>query len=204
MNALDAEPYLADAPSARRGDYIQTLKGRRFWPADPRPEEVDIEEIAHALSNLCRFTGHCSEFYSVAQHSVFVWQIGGRLPGRPGLWYLLHDASEAYTGDINRPLKRGLQHVTDAGPAPIHEVEALLMDAVAARLRLPSDPPWEAIKRADNIALATEVRDLMRWDEAIWGKWLADLPLWPEPVRPLEPTAAKALFLETFRVLEAA
>src|ERR1700693_75116 len=54
----------------RKGDWIQTFTGRQFWPLDPRPEEVCIEDIAHGLSNECRFAGQCRSFYSVAQHSV--------------------------------------------------------------------------------------------------------------------------------------
>ena len=56
----------------RYGDFIQTYSGIEFYPLDPRIEEVKLLDIAHALSNICRFTGHCNEFYSVAQHSVLV------------------------------------------------------------------------------------------------------------------------------------
>ena len=79
--------------SERRGDWIQTYLGIQFWPLDPRPEEVMLFDIAHSLSNMCRFTGHCREFYSVAQHSVIVSQ---NVPREDAAWGLLHDASEAY------------------------------------------------------------------------------------------------------------
>ena len=58
--------------TARVGDWIQVYTGGQFWPLDPRPEEIHIEDIAHALALTCRFTGHCREFYSVAQHSLLV------------------------------------------------------------------------------------------------------------------------------------
>ena len=59
-------------PDARKGDWMQTFLGIQFWPMEPRVDEIQIEDIAHALSNQCRFAGHCSTFYSVAQHSVMV------------------------------------------------------------------------------------------------------------------------------------
>jgi len=86
--------------AARIGDWIQTYTGKRFWPLDPRPEDVDILDIAHSLSLLCRFTGHTSSFYSVSQHSILVAQ---EVPKRLRLWALFHDAAEAYIGDIARP-----------------------------------------------------------------------------------------------------
>ena len=87
----------------RKGDYSQLYSGNIFWTLDPRPEEVFIEDIAHALSNLCRFTGHCNTFYSVAEHCINV----SRKCSNPenALWGLLHDASEAYINDLQTPVK---------------------------------------------------------------------------------------------------
>src|SRR5271165_7548492 len=87
----------------RKGDWIQTYTGRVMYPLDPRPEEINIIDIAHALSNLCRFTGHVRTFYSVAEHSVRVSQ---HCDPKDALWGLLHDASEAYLADMSRPMKR--------------------------------------------------------------------------------------------------
>ena len=89
--------------SERVGDWIQTMSGVIFYPLDPRPEEIRIEDIAHALSHQCRFAGHCREFYSVAEHSV---RVSRELPQEFMLWGLLHDASEAYLVDLPRPIKR--------------------------------------------------------------------------------------------------
>lgn len=94
--------------------WIVTATGRKFNPLDPDPEQINLEDIAHALSNICRFTGHCREFYSVAQHSVIVsliaeaeaFDLGLINPWYLGLKGLLHDASEAYLCDVARPLKR--------------------------------------------------------------------------------------------------
>jgi hypothetical protein len=59
----------------RAGDWIQTFSGRRFYPADPRPDDMDIGDVAHALSMVCRFNGHVRFHYSVAQHAVLsAWQ----------------------------------------------------------------------------------------------------------------------------------
>lgn len=90
------------------GAWIQTFNGGGFWPLDPRPEDVRLEDVAHALALKCRYNGHCRRFYSVAQHSVLMadW-----LAARPGVqWWepvfaLLHDSGEAYLADIPSPVK---------------------------------------------------------------------------------------------------
>ena len=82
--------------------FIQTYTGLTFDLQNPTPEMVDVEDIAHALSMLCRFTGHTKEFYSVAQHSVLC---ALKAPAHLSMQALLHDAHEAYVGDLNSPLK---------------------------------------------------------------------------------------------------
>jgi uncharacterized protein len=87
----------------RKGDWMQTYSGRKFYPMDPREEEIDIEDIAHALSMICRYGGHTKAFYSVAEHCVLV---ASRCPEGLELLGLLHDAAEAYIQDFISPIKK--------------------------------------------------------------------------------------------------
>ncbi|HZP03434.1 MAG TPA: YfbR-like 5'-deoxynucleotidase [Terracidiphilus sp.] len=157
-------------------NFIRTYTGRKFWPLDPKPEEVHIEDIAHALSLTCRFTGHCKTHYSVADHSLRVSKLaaeivmgGGvgnetiiagraervRLAREIALWGLLHDASEAYLCDLPSPIKRA------PGMGQVYKLyESRLMDVIAQRFNLiPHEPV--IVKNADRMLLNTEMRDLM-------------------------------------------
>ena len=86
---------------------IRTISGKIVDLQNPAPESIDIEDIAHALSNICRFVGHLHYHYSVAEHSVHVSRlIEGSLGNKDTIMAgLLHDASEAYLGDMSTPLK---------------------------------------------------------------------------------------------------
>lgn len=142
-------------PDDARGYWIQTYTGRRFYLADPRPEDFNIEDIATALSRVCRFSGHCLQFMSVAEHSVMVMQEVMRETNDPRILRaaILHDGPEAYVGDNTRPLKAIIpQHVT---------VENRILEAMAKRydFDVPLDP---RIKRADNAVAYTEVLTNMR------------------------------------------
>lgn len=86
----------------RNTGWVQTYKGIRFFPMEPLSEEIHIEDIAHSLSMLCRFNGHCRSFYSVAEHSCHVADLCSDAAFLEGL---LHDGSEAYLTDIPKPLK---------------------------------------------------------------------------------------------------
>lgn len=133
----------------RPGDFMQTYTGRKFWPLDPRTDEVCIEDIAHALSMQCRYGGHCLRFYSVAEHSVLMARAVGP---DVALWALLHDAAEAYVADMPRPLKRFL--------AGYKDVEAKVMAAVCDKFGLPHEMP-AAVKDSDERILADEIRQNM-------------------------------------------
>ena len=132
----------------RKGDWMITYTGGEFWPLDPRPEEINVTDVAHSLALLCRFNGHCREFYSVAQHSVIVSQLvnspRNRLPA------LLHDAAESYIGDIIIPFKNSLNQVK--------EIEEKIMEAVYSRFNV-GNYDADEIKRADKMALFAEMRE---------------------------------------------
>lgn len=142
----------------RKGDWIQTYSGRQFWPLDPRPEEIHIEDIAHALSLTCRYNGHCEWLYSVGQHSIYVAQ---QLSPELRLAGLLHDAAEAYVGDVTRPLKK---HLYD-----YKIIESRLQTAIAVRFRLnPLVFDSKVVKDADNSVLLAEKRHLMKQPPKVW------------------------------------
>ena len=138
------------------GPYIQTVSGRRFNPLAPDPAEIDIEDVARALSNQCRFGGHCRFFYSVAQHSCLVADLVEERGGSAGdvLWALLHDASEAYLVDLPHPLK----HRSELGRL-YAEAEAGLQQAICERFGLSLEPP-PLVKPVDRALLATERREV--------------------------------------------
>lgn len=172
-------------------DYIMTFTGKRMRPLQPDPDDIDIEDIAHALSNLCRFSGHVRRFYSVAQHSVLVSHFCNPADA---LWGLLHDAPEAYLLDLPRPVKKGLRF---HGNAVYDVAEDALMDCVCRKFGLDPEMPV-SVRKADDVMLATEAHQLMPLDEAF-------LRLPQSPLRGslhcLQPDAAKQLFLTRFSLL---
>jgi len=131
--------------------FITLVDGTHFWPLDARPSEIHVDVIAHALANLCRFTGHTRRFYSVAQHSVLVSLACDPADALHGL---LHDASEAYLCDIARPIKHS------PAMAGYREAERRLEAVIAEAFGLATTMP-ASVKRADEVLLATEMRDLM-------------------------------------------
>lgn len=135
---------------------ILTSTGDYFDLTDPHNSEINIETIAHALSNICRFSGHCSEFYSVAQHSVLVSKM---VPQEHALMGLLHDASEAFLGDVISPLKSMLPEYKT--------LEARVTNAIYKRFNI-GPHQYPTIKKADLMALATERKYLLPATDYEW------------------------------------
>lgn len=165
--------------------WILTSQAHAFDPLHPDPQRIDLFDIAHALSNLCRFTGHTREFYSVAQHSVLVAEI---VPAEHRLTALLHDATEAYLCDVATPVKAALINYC--------EIEERLWRSVAARFDLPQAIP-RCVKQADLVALATERRDLMPHHPGPWECLAGVLPV-DDRIVPLLPGDARAQFLDAY------
>lgn len=138
----------------RQGDWMFTYSGMKFWPLDPRPEEIRLADVSHALSQVCRFGGQTRVFYSVGEHCVRTAHLLMKRHGSKelALWGLVHDAAEAYLGDVIRPLKTFF---------PAYKVvEEKVLRAVTKKLSLPWPEPRE-VKAVDEILLACEARDLM-------------------------------------------
>lgn len=146
---------------------IETFTGESFAPLEPVEHQIHIKDIAHALSNQCRFSGHTKRHRSVAEHSIQVsylieWAGGTK---EEQLWGLLHDASEAYLVDLPTPLK-----LTPVMGLEYRGYETILMRVICHRFNLPEQQP-EIVTWADQVSLATEVRDLMcNPDHPHWDK----------------------------------
>jgi len=181
-----------------RGFCLQTKGGNAFDPKVRKISSIDIQDIAHALSNLCRYNGHCRKFYSVAEHSVLVSKIIAQTwpDDRDAIFAgLMHDATEAYVGDVTTPLKILI--------SKFMEIE----DSVAVDIAKKFKIKWnkrtvERVKTADMTALSTEARLLFentkQWDSIKSYEPTNDLL---EKKFPLNPNKAKRLFLREFKRL---
>ena len=142
----------------RKGKYMETFTGEFFYPVDPRIEEVNIRDIAHGLSLICRFGGQCKYFYSVAQHCL---NVSHDLKKQNfdeviQLYGLLHDASEAYISDIVSPLKPELPDYKS--------YEKKIEEAIYNRFGLdyPTEEIHSIIKRSDIDVFCNEALVLMK------------------------------------------
>ena len=164
--------------------YILTIRGHHFDFLNMDNNVFDVEEIAHALAHLCRFNGHCREFYSVAQHSVIVSRLAGQGHSMGGLF---HDAGEAYLGDVTTNLKQLLPNYKRITA----DVEAWLVNTTGYDIH-----SFE-VKYADLQALGMEKRDLMAHDSSGWPV-LDGVEIPTDPIDPLPPVEAFNLFMETY------
>lgn len=169
------------------GPTIMLNSGAWFDFGAPDSSSFTIEDIAHGLANICRYSGQCSDFYSVAEHSVLVSETAKGFEFEA----LLHDAAEAFIGDITRPLKQML--------AEYKKIEADVQRAILARFDVPSPLPPQ-VKQADLRVLAAEQKQIM--PEGTDG-WVRGQKVEPAAivVRHLPPRVAKRAFLDRFAAL---
>ncbi len=168
---------------------IQTYTGKFFNPFEPEQKDITIEDIAHSLAHICRYNGHCQFFYSVAEHSIIM---SYQVPSEAALYALLHDAGEAYLGDIVRPLKTGEHSLA----------EEAVFRVICERFGF-SIPDHVRVKveNADLRMLATEKKALMRPGRH-WPQIDQVTPYSTDLIIGLPPQYARAAFLERFRELE--
>ena len=172
------------------GSTILMSNGAYFSFLEPGKSHFTIGTIAHALARICRFTGHTRTFYSVAQHSVMV---SGIVPPKDQLAGLLHDAAEAFIGDVSSPLKQLL---------PDYKVlEKRVEAAVLSRFGLSAHLP-QSVKDADLVMLVTELRDLLpEHDHSSWP--MSATPL-KETIQCWDSETAEREFLARYYELVAA
>jgi len=136
------------------GKWITTVSGKRVFPLKMKRDDIDIKDIAHALGKICRFGGHSKQFYSVAEHAVWVSKL---VPTELALFGLCHDNAEAYLGDIVSPIKTWLNRW----------YENRLLKKFYDRYVIirPSKKANAEVKYHDRVMLATEGRQLMKSPE---------------------------------------
>lgn len=178
----------------KRNPTIRTRNRIEFSLVDPRAEDVQVEDISHALSQICRFNGHTSEFYSVAQHCCLVCDHCEANPKHG----LLHDAAEAYVGDVSRPLRQAMGLL---GLESFDKIESRVWSAICARFGISFTIPAD-VKLMDNRALQTEweafVDPIRRRPVQLTGDGRLDLK---GPLVAWEPKRAKLEWEARFRAL---
>jgi len=170
--------------------FLKTYTGKKVSILNPSEDDISLYDISHALSMQCRYNGHCSSFYSVAEHTVLGTSFMIKHDSSPAqikAW-LLHDATEAYVGDLIRPVKAHLQGFKD-----IEEVFATVINRKYG-VEL-SDDILETIHYVDNVMVAWEKRDLMKGSKETWGG-LPDISMYSLPVISGAPPQAAKMALK--------
>lgn len=188
--AREEHTGICSGPSnLRKGDWTQTFSGKAFWVADPKEKDIDIRDIAHGLSNICRFAGQSRRFYSVAEHSLLLsWVV----PRQQALWALLHDAPEAYMGDIPRPVKRCIPGIS--------ELEAGVMSCVARRFGLEGTEVPDFVHFQDTNILMNEAAVLLGPTPHPWNTGGVIIP--GIRIACYTPEVVEGLFLYRFQELQ--
>lgn len=195
VRAQALESFLGDAQvvDGRRGTWMQTFTGRKFWPLDPLASEIDIADVAHGLAMTCRYGGQCQRFYSVAEHAFLVSFL---VPAEFARHGLLHDSAEAYIGDMIRPLK----HQPEM--AEFRRAEAAIEHAVAEAFGLEWTPEAiAAVKEFDDRILVDEIASLMADPPAYMTGRLAEIEPAGAFIGGWSPDSAEWHFLKRFRQL---
>lgn len=171
---------------------VTMVSGREVSLLHPVASDIVIEDIAHHLAMQCRWVGAVRTHYSVAQHSVCV---AGLCPPEARLWGLLHDASEAYLGDVSTPLKQA------PFMAGYRAIEAQLQRVIFHRFGLIGDPP-AAVAEADHLLLVSEAQDLLARVPSGWPEaWRAPAARYPHRLEPWDQARATRNFLIAFEKL---
>jgi len=167
-------------------DWVQTYSGKKFYPLNPRIEDIDIIDIAHALSLICRYNGHCKELYTVAEHSIYVAE---SLDPHIAIYGLLHDAAEAYLPDVARPIKPLLKG--------FKEIENKVLSVIFDKFKLYQ---WgevqDKIHKADLSILADEADQVMGSSTEDW--YLPESPIGTK-IYFLSSKGAEMIFLLRFK-----
>lgn len=185
MGKLQSTPDTKD-------QWISLLSGGKFNYNNPEQSDVEFEDLASALSNICRFSGHLPVFYSVAQHLVNTSRL---VPEEHAFDALMHDTAEAFTNDVPTPLKWAL---------PVFkELEVSIESAMAKRFGFNFPYPKE-VKEADTNMLILE-KIYVKGDTSVWPQYegievehllpLVDLSPW-------QPRRAKREFTERYNELK--
>ena len=172
------------------GPTIMLHSGAWFDFCAPADSAFTIEDVAQGLANICRYSGQCSSFYSVAEHSLLVSEVAAGFEFEA----LLHDAAEAFMGDITRPLKQMLPEYK--------RIEREVETAIFERFGIPSPLPIE-VKSADLRVLAAEQRQIMPKGTDGWVRFQKVVPA-AVFVRHLTPDQAKEAFLSRYEELRPA
>lgn len=180
--------FVSQADAKRKGTWMQTFGGHRFYPLDPRADEVHIADVAHGLAMTCRYGGHAMRYYSVAEHAVIVSMYVDPRFAREAL---LHDSAEAYIGDMIRPLKHTPEMIE------FRKAEELIERAVFERFEIVQTAESRAaVKEIDDRILVDEIGALMR-NPAMYQAHSAMQPLGAN-IAALMPAHAEHVFVSRF------